>query len=248
MKLVFLKSVFAFVIVFMPTMVLAQASSSYIKRPVKKSDSGSTSSAVQKRVIANIMSNMVYVEGGSYKMKGKERSVASFHICKYEVTQEEWIAIMGKNPSAKVNTGNRCPANRISWNDCQAFLQKLNSVSGKKFRLPTELEWEYAASGGQQSKHYNYAGSNNPGDVAWCYLNSQDKVHEVGTKQPNELGLYDMSGNVWEWCSDKIGSGANHVYKGGGYDIYAKPLATIFIQDYNDPVSRYPVCGLRIAY
>ena len=131
-------------------------------------------------------------------------NVSSFSIGKYEVTQAQWQAVMGSNPSNFKNCDN-CPVEKVSWNDVQDFIKKLNQLTGKRFRLPTEAEWEYAARGGKRSKGYRYAGSNNLGSVAWYEKNSGSKTHPVGQKRPNELGLYDMSGNVWEWCSDWYG-------------------------------------------
>ena len=111
---------------------------------------------------------------------------------------------MGKNPSY-FNGENR-PVESVSWNDIQEFIEKLNAKTGKKYRLPTEAEWEYAARGGTQSKGYKYSGSNDIGSVAWYTDDLSSQTHPVGQKQPNELGLYDMSGNVFEWCSDWYGS------------------------------------------
>ena len=120
---------------------------------------------------------------------------------------------------------------QVSWEDCQTFITKLNQMTGKNFRLPSEAEWEYAARGGKKSQGYKYAGSNNVADVAWYDGNSGMGTHPVATKAPNELGLYDMSGNVWEWCQDWYGSyssnaqtnpngpdsGDNRVSRGGGW-------------------------------
>lgn len=127
-----------------------------------------------------------------------------YYIGKYEVTQALWKAVMGKNPSKF--KGDDLPVEQVSWNDCQNFVSKLNRITGKTFRLPTEAEWEYAARGGKKSRGYQYSGSNNLSDVAWYDGNSGNKTHAVGSKQANELGIYDMSGNVWEWCQDWHGS------------------------------------------
>ena len=150
-----------------------------------------------------------------------------YYIGKYEVTQALWQTVMGNNPSNY--KGDNLPVETVSWDDCQEFICKLNIITGKKFRLPTEAEWEYAARGGKKSRGYLYSGSNNISDVAWCDSNSGSKTHAVGSKQANELGIYDMSGNVWEWCQDwyeKYSSsfqtdptganrGSNRVFRGG---------------------------------
>ena len=150
-----------------------------------------------------------------------------YYIGKYEVTQALWQTVMGNNPSKF--KGDNLPVEHVSWKDCQKFLSKLNRITGKMFRLPTEAEWEYAARGGNKSRGYQYSGSNNLSDVAWYDDNSGNKTHAVGTKQPNELGIYDMSGNVLEWCQDRYGkynsssqinptgvnSGSNRVFRGG---------------------------------
>ena len=150
-----------------------------------------------------------------------------YYIGKYEVTQALWKAVMGNNPSNF--KGDNLPVEKVNWKHCQKFLSKLNRITGKTFRLPTEAEWEYAARGGNKSRGYQYSGSNNLLDVAWFTDNSGRKTHAVGTKQANELGIYDMSGNVCEWCQDWYGrynsssqvnptganSGSNRVFRGG---------------------------------
>ena len=179
---------------------------------------------------------MVAVQGGTYTMgatseqgsdawdtekPAHKETVSDFMIGETPVTQELWQAVMGSNPSNFTGDIQR-PVERVSWDDCQTFIRKLNQLTGENFRLPTEAEWEYAARGGNKSRGYKYSGSNNVGTVAWYYYNSGNTTHRVKTKQPNELGIYDMSGNVWEWCQDKYSSdynsprnSGNRVLRGG---------------------------------
>ena len=131
-------------------------------------------------------------------------TLSSYYIGETEVTQALWQAVMGSNPS--YFKGDNLPVEHVSWHDCQTFISQLNSLTGKRFRLPTEAEWEFAARGGNQSRHTQFSGSSRIDDVAWYEDNSGHKRHPVKTKQPNELGIYDMSGNVWEWCQDWYGS------------------------------------------
>ena len=131
-------------------------------------------------------------------------TLSSYYIGETEVTQALWKAVMGSNPSWF--KGDDLPVEKVSWDDCQTFISKLNALTGKNFRLPTEAEWEFAARGGNQSRHTQFSGSSRIDDVAWYDGNSGDKTHPVKTKQPNELGIYDMTGNVWEWCQDWYGS------------------------------------------
>lgn len=207
--------------------------------------SSSTSSTVSLSAELNkLINNMVYVSSGTFTMGGTSEqgsdayddekpthnvTLSSYYICKYEVTQALWRAVMGSNPSNF--KGDNLPVECVSWNDCQTFINRLNSYTGRNFRLPTEAEWEFAARGGNYSRHYKYSGSNYIGDVAWYDDNSGNRTHPVGTKQPNELGLYDMSGNVYEWCSDWYGSyssysqsdptgpnsGSGRVFRGGSW-------------------------------
>ena len=131
-------------------------------------------------------------------------TLSGYYIGKTEVTQALWKAVMGSNPSHF--EGDDLPVEKVSWDDCQTFISKLNALTGKNFRLPTEAEWELAARGGNQSRHTQYSGSSRIDDVAWYLYNSGYKTHPVKTKQPNELGIYDMTGNVEEWCQDWYGS------------------------------------------
>ena len=192
--------------------------------------------------VGGISFKMVHVEGGSFQMGCRDTTafsderpvhqvtLSSYYIGETEVTQELWHAVMGKNRSNF--NGINLPVDKVSWKSCQEFIDALNEKTGKNFRLPTEAEWEYAARGGNRSKGYLFSGSNNIDDVAWYRINSDGRTHPVKQKKPNELGLYDMTGNVWEWCQDRydgydesvqenpIGSlqGSRRVYRGGSYD------------------------------
>ena len=169
--------------------------------------------------VKGVQFTMVAVAGGRFNMgatseQGSDAfnnekpthlvTLNSYFIGQTEVTQALWKAVMASNPS--YYKGDNRPVEKVSWNDCQTFIRKLNQLTGQQFRLPTEAEWEYAARGGQESRGYKYSGGNNINDVAWHYGNSGLTTHDVGTKAPNELGLFDMSGNVWEWCSDWFGN------------------------------------------
>ena len=191
-------------------------------------------------------------------------SLASYCIGQTEVTQALWLAVMGSNPSRFKGDLNR-PVENVSWNDCQMFITKLNEMTNKLFRLPTGAEWEFAALGGNKTHNYEYAGSNNINDVAWWGEeyggNSGYSTHTVATKLPNELGLYDMSGNVWEWCQDLYGnynqsvsystnttinSGSNHMIRGGGWNGDTN-MCKVLSRGYNTPTCRYDYNGLRLA-
>ena len=216
---------------------------------------------------------MVKVEGGTFMMgatsemknpNSNEKPVHQvtltndYYMGKYEVTQALWQAVMGSNPSEY--KGDNLPVETVSWNDCQKFISKLNSLTGRMFRLPTEAEWEYAARGGKESRGYQYSGSSNISDVAWYDENSGSKTHPVGTKQANELGIYDMTGNVWEWCSDWYSSyssssqtnptgsdsGSARVSRGGGWNCNAS-YCRLSVRFYYTPDFRLDILGLRLA-
>ena len=211
---------------------------------------------------------MVFVEGGTFQMgsssgESDEKPVHSvtlsaFNIGKYEVTQAQWKAVMGNNPSSFTGCDD-CPVDNVSWNDVQQYISKLNSQTGKNYRLPTEAEWEYSAKGGKSSKGYTYSGSNNLNAVAWYTDNSGSKTHAVGGKKANELGIYDMAGNVWEWCSDWYGtynrysetnptgasSGQIRVLRGGSW-YYDASSCRAAKRVRNDPDYRYSL-GFRLV-
>ena len=224
---------------------VASSSSNTLGYSSGSSSMASGSNTISIPVKNGISIDMVKVEAGTFMMGATsemkdpyddEKPVHQvtltndYYMGKYEVSQALWEAVMGSNPSEY--KGDNLPVEMVSWNDCQEFISKLNSMTGRKFRLPTEAEWEYAARGGKKSRSYQYSGSSNISDVAWYDGNSGSKTHPVGTKQANELGIYDMSGNVWEWCHDwyssysslsqmnPIGaiSGACRVRRGGSWD------------------------------
>lgn len=162
-----------------------------------------------KSILPNIETVDVY--GGKF-LFGPQRSrmtqVKDFKMSKFLITQKQWLDVMGENPSHFKNVENweNHPVENVSWNDVQLFIAKLNELDDKyTYALPTEEEWEYAARGGHDMKDYKYAGSNNLDEVGWYYSNSNGKTHPVGQKLPNSIGLYDMSGNVWEWTSSVYG-------------------------------------------
>lgn len=233
--------------------------------------------------VKGVSFTMKLVEGGTFQMGAtseqgsdaydNEKPVHSVTLSNYymgetEVTQALWQALMGSNPSQF--EGDNLPVNQVTWNDCQEFIRKLNQKTGKNFRLPTEAEWEYAARGGKKSRGYKYSGSNTLRDVAWFgqwngYTydngNSGEKTHAVKTKSPNELGLYDMSGNVWEWCSDWYGSygsstqtnptgsssGSSRVLRGGGWLSRAGNCRVSFRRSNDNYVSGFYYCGFRLC-
>ena len=223
---------------------------------------------------------MVAVDGGTFTMGGTSEqgddiyperelpthsvTLSSFVIGKHEVTQGLWMAVMGSYPgtapSDTYGIGDNYPVYNVSWDDVQTFITKLNELTGESYRLPTDAEWEYAARGGKQSMGYKYSGSNTVGDVAWYSENSGVKTNPVGTKQANELGIYDMSGNVWEWCADWYGaytadavsnptgstSGSFRVNRGGSWHLNAR-LVRVSVRNSSPPSNRNDYLGFRLA-
>ena len=210
---------------------------------------------------------MIAVKGGTFQMGSDDGynavhqvTLSDYYIGETEVTQELWNAVMGSNPS--YFTGNmQRPVEQVSWDDCQTFISKLNQLTGETFRLPTEAQWEYAARGGNQAQGRLYSGSNTIDNVAWYGSNSSSTTHPVKTKAPNELGIYDMSGNVWEWCSDCYGSyssaaqtdptgpskGSHRVIRGGSWCEYTTDCRVANRDGYT-PTHTNSDQGLRLAY
>lgn len=251
---------------------------------------------IQKKLtipVNGVSFDMIYVEGGTFMMgalpndndasdnekPSHQVTLNSYYIGETEVTQDLWQTVMGNVPS--YFRGNKQPVEQVSWNDCQEFIRKLNSLTGKNFRLPTEAEWEFAARGGNKSCGYKYSGSNNIGNVAWYNDNSNWKCnksfislykimpkhncdkqasHPVKQKHSNELGIYDMSGNVWEWCQDRYGyyssssqdnptgpsEGLGRIIRGGSWISNAKFCRSSF-RLYLSPNSSGYYLGFRLA-
>jgi formylglycine-generating enzyme required for sulfatase activity len=217
---------------------------------------------------------LVLVKGGCFPMgdtfgdggideKPEHRvCVDDFYLGKYEVTQEEWGAVMGSNPS-RFKEGGKYPVDNISWDDTREFIRRLRKLSGLKWRLPTEAEWEYAArSGGKNQRFAGIDSESNLDNYAWHDGNSGMKTHPVGEKRPNGLGLYDMSGNVWEWVQDRYDRdyyrqsptdnpkgdpfGVNRIVKGGSAQS-GKGFLRLTYRDYLAPEIRGSCFGLRLA-
>ncbi|MEL6253200.1 MAG: SUMF1/EgtB/PvdO family nonheme iron enzyme [Bacteroidota bacterium] len=218
---------------------------------------------------------LVLVRGGEFYMGGNDDiddggplkwriadecphfvTVKDFHIGKYEVTRADWIEVMGVNPNG-TNDCIDCPVSKVSWIDTQEFIKQVNLRFNESYRLPTEEEWEFAARGGINSKDYVYSGSNLATEVAWYSLNSDNKPHPVGLLKPNEIGLYDMSGNIWEWCSnskspypcDKVNEELRFepkVLRGG---TFGNRVESIRVKDRNgrDPSMKLETLGFRLA-
>jgi formylglycine-generating enzyme required for sulfatase activity len=230
--------------------------------------------SVYIETVKGVSFKMIEVQGGTFTMgctgeqagdcEDDERpshqvTLSSYRIGETEVTQSLWRAVMGSNPSYFSDCDD-CPVEQVSWDDAQLFIQKLNSLTGKRYRLPTEAEWEFAARGGNKSRGYKYSGSNNINAVAWFSSNSGSRTHSVKGADPNELGIYDMSGNVWEWCQDLrgpygsgsqtdptgAGSGSNRVSRGGGW-LNTPRYCRVSYRCYFTPDDRYDILGFRLA-
>jgi formylglycine-generating enzyme required for sulfatase activity/serine/threonine protein kinase len=227
------------------------------------------SAAMYSQDAYGIEPEMVWVEGGRFMMGSNsgdsderpvhEVELSSFYIGKYEVTQAQWKAVMGTNPS-HFSGCDQCPVENVSWNDIQEFIRKLNQLTGKSYRLPTEAEWEHAARGGNKSRGSTYSGGNDVGSVGWYDGNSGSRTYPVGQKTPNELGVYDMTGNVWEWCADWHGSytssrqrnpvgpfsGEGRVLRGGGW-YYNPKFCRVSNRSEVTPDSRLSSGGFRLT-
>lgn len=216
---------------------------------------------------------MVVVAGGTFEMGGIETygeqcypdefpkhtvTVDDYYIGQFEVTQELYKFVMGYNPSHFV--GDSLPVDNISWVDAKTFIHELNKMTGKQYRLPTEAEWEFAARGGRWSQDLNYSGSDDLNAVGWCDGNSGRRTHAVGTKAPNELDIYDMCGNVYEWCQDRYAIykadpqtnpqgpdfGKARVMRGGSWRSEARNCRNTY-RSSEDYEARILNCGLRLA-
>lgn len=281
------KNIIIILFTLVPVLLMAQASGGQIRRsPQKQNVSNNKKQGTSQRkvtgtvkrkesfssnfardaIINRIIRNMVNIPSGSFTMgatneqgsdaQNNEKPVhrvtlSSYSINKYEVTVEEWNAVLGIE--TQNHDDDKTPKCNISWNDCQIFIKKLNSLTGKNFRLPTEAEWEYAARGGKYSRNYKYSGSNNYSDVT-------SRGENVGSKNANELGLYDMSGNVWEWCQDIYGpyqssaqisptgalAGKERVIRGGGFNSHRLEYRVSYRRGV-EPHIKFLTSGFRLA-
>lgn len=269
---------FLIMIALLPAMLLAQKSGGEVKRPERKSTTQQSSvkkrtSSVQKQkkddsglqltvTAGGVSFQMVKVVGGTFKYgliedestivdkrgKVEEVTVADFYIGETEVTQELWEAVMGKNPSRF--KGLKRPVENVTWYECQDFIKELNRMTQKKFRMPTEEEWEFAARGGNKSGNTKYPGSNIIDKLAWYSGNSGAETHDVKTRQPNELGLYDMSGNVVEWCDSPLSrNDYDYCWHRGGDFTDGSDRCCILYRGYDatNEHQTYVIIGLRLV-
>lgn len=231
-------------------------------------------SAKRKSIIEQMIKNMVFVEGGTFTMgataeQGTDAfddekpahkvTLSSYYIGKYEVTQEEWEAVMGTLPY-QYTPGKKNPVDGLNFKMGKEFIERLNSLTGLNFSLPTEAQWEYAARGGEKSKGFKFSGSHNINEVGWYEKNSKGQTHPVGSLKPNELGLFDMTGNVWEMCEDRDGEysaepqfnptgrdkGVDRVHRGGGQMMRARYCRVSFRRE-NAPSKIIVDMGVRLV-
>ncbi len=235
-----------------------------------KTRSTSTNANIKTVTVNGVSFEMVWVEGGTFQMgsndgNDNEKPVHSvtldgYYIGKYEVTQALYQAVMGSNPSHFKGSYN--PVDKVCWNDAHEFVKKLNKLTGMKFALPTEAQWEYAARGGGKCRDYSYSGGKKIDRVAWYCGNSNKGTHPVGQKKPNDLGIYDMTGNVWELCQDWYSENyysqspsrnpvnkkksAYRIYRGGSWDGDAKHCE-LTRRAFHEPTFQNIRIGLRLV-
>jgi formylglycine-generating enzyme required for sulfatase activity len=255
------------------TIIISSNDAGSVKVNITQSGTTPVGQSEMTFTVNGIPFKMIHVEGGTFMMgatseQGSDAAddekpahqvtLSSYYMGETEVTQEMWQAVMGSNPP--YFSGSQKPLDQVSWDECQTFITKLNSLTGQRFRLPTEAEWEFAARGGNQNRGYKFAGGNTIDNVAWYRDNSNSQTHNVGTKRANELGLYDMSGNVEEWCQDWYGSyssssqtnptgpssGYSRVIRGGSRFLFARGCR-VSIRSYYPPDSWFKGLGLRLA-
>lgn len=234
--------------------------------------------------VNHIPFKMVFVKGGDMQLGCNENrddsckttetpahtvTLTDFYIGETEITQSQWMAVMGRDNNPSYWKGNTLPVERVSWAECQRFVNRLNKYlarelpEGYRFALPSEAQWEYAARGGEKSAGTRYSGGNSLNVLAWFYSNSNERTHDVRIKTANELGLFDMSGNVWEWCQDWFDGNyyaenqdwkdplnkqesTHYVLRGGSWN-YAEPYSRCATRNYGSLHTRYEDCGFRIA-
>jgi len=261
----------------MTKVLLALLTCAVLVGPATAAEQDAEPKALSAESMTRLMKEMIWVEGGTFLMGSNsdlassaerpahEVMISGFHMGKFEVSQQLFQEVMGWDDSYFAGKG--YPVNNVSWTNVQRFVERLSAMTGKHFRLPTEAEWEYAARGGQLSKGYKYSGSNDINEVAWYAGNSERRLHPSGKKKPNELGLYDMTGNLWEFCHDdadmrpypdgprtnplvgtfeKSGSRRPKITRGGGYE-FDEDESLVFRRDGATQNVRMPDIGFRLV-
>ena len=253
---------------------------SAISRNIKqvKNQKKTMPGALTEKLPSGLTFEMIHVEGGAFQMGGADEEayydeqpvhevkLDSFYMARYPVVQALWAAIMDEDAATHTPDHHEHPVEMVSWEVAQSFIQKLNEITGRTYRLPTEAEWEYAARGGQKGNGYFYSGSNDLDEVGWYGRNSNGEEKAVGQKKPNELGLYGMSGNVLEWCQDRYSgsyyeachkqgvvdnpqgpvAGAFRVLRGGSWYLEARKCRCAY-RHYDPPGSHFTDMGFRLA-